>query len=80
MTFKDDRSDREFINLMRYIEDIKDYDDLRVANRKLFKMEQVYKFNVENFIQYYEYEEGMRDSSDEEIDDEEEDKHREFGD
>jgi len=53
--FKDDKDDTEFICLMNYVTAIKDYDDLRVPNRAAFKMEQVYKFNLENFIQYYDY-------------------------
>ena len=48
--FKDDKDDTEFISLMSYITAIKDFDDLRVPNRNAFKMEQVYKFNLDNYI------------------------------
>jgi len=37
--FKDDKEDREFLFLMNYLENIKDLDDLRVANRELFRMD-----------------------------------------
>jgi len=48
--FKDDKDDREFICLMNYLTAIKDCDDLRVPNKAAFKMEQVYKFNLDNYI------------------------------
>jgi hypothetical protein len=53
--FKDDKDDTEFINLMNYLTAIKDYDDLRVHNNSAFKMEQVYKFNLDKYIEYYDY-------------------------
>lgn len=40
---------------MNYICNIKDFEDLRSPNKAAFKMEQIYKFNMDNFIQYYEY-------------------------
>ena len=42
MPFKDDKDDREFIDLMNYIKAIKDCEDLRVPNKNAFKMEKVY--------------------------------------
>jgi CTD small phosphatase-like protein 2 len=48
--FKDDKDDREFILLMNYLAMIKEKDDFRIQNKKNFKMEQVYKFNLNNFI------------------------------
>lgn len=48
--FKDDKEDTEFICLMNYIAAIKDMEDLRVPNRHAFKMEQVYRFNLDNYI------------------------------
>jgi len=57
---------------MNYIQMIKDCEDFRVANREAFKMEQVYQFNMEKFIHYYEYNEGDEKSDDEYSDQEEE--------
>jgi hypothetical protein len=58
LPFKDDKDDKEFLNLMNYIERIKDCDDLRIPNKAAFKMEQVYQFNLDKFIQYYEFDEN----------------------
>lgn len=55
---------------MNYIFAIKDYDDLRTPNKAAFKMEQIYKFNMDNFIQYYEYELCDEKSDDEYSDNE----------
>jgi CTD small phosphatase-like protein 2 len=51
--FKDDKDDIEFTCLMHYLEKIKDEPDFRVPNREAFKMEQVHKFNLGNYINYY---------------------------
>lgn len=53
--FKNDKDDREFIHLMNYLEVMKNYDDLRIPNREAFKMEQVYQFKLDKYIQYYDY-------------------------
>lgn len=41
---------------MNYLDNIKDIEDFRVANRNAFKMEMVYKFNLGSCIEEYEYE------------------------
>lgn len=67
--FKDDKEDTEFQCLMNYLENIKDMDDFRVANREAFRMEQVYKFNLDTYIGEYDYdicEKNFDDSDDEE--------------
>ena len=69
--FKDDKDDTEFISLMHYITSIKDCEDLRVPNRHAFKMEQVYKFNLDKYIQYYDYDQCDGKSDDEYSDNEE---------
>lgn len=51
--FKDDKEDIEFDCLIGYLEKIKDVPDFRVPNRDAFKMEQVHKFNLGNYIGYY---------------------------
>jgi len=48
--FKDDKEDKEFQCLMNYIKAIKDLEDFRIPNRAAFKMEQVYKFNIDSFL------------------------------
>lgn len=53
--FKDDKSDAEFQCLMNYLMNIKDIDDFREANRDAFKMDLVYKFNNNNYINEYDY-------------------------
>jgi hypothetical protein len=54
------------------LDNIKDIEDFRVANRDAFKMEQVYKFNLGSCIEEYEYENC--DNSDNEYSDNEEPK------
>jgi NLI interacting factor-like phosphatase len=75
--FKDDKEDREFILLMNYLKMIKDKSDFRVQNKKYFKMEQVYKFDLNNFIQYYD-DDSIYQLSDEEDDEgaNEDDEHK----
>lgn len=58
---------------MNYLEMIKDCDDFRVPNREAFKMEQVYKFNLGNYIHYYDYDLLCDEKSDDEYSDHEED-------
>lgn len=50
---------------MHYLTSIKDCEDLRVPNRQAFKMEQVYKFNLDKYIQYYDYDQCDEKSDDE---------------
>lgn len=58
---------------MNYLTAIKDCDDLRVPNRHAFKMEQVYKFNLDKYIQYYDYDQCDEKSDDEYSDNDEDD-------
>ena len=64
--FKDDSEDREFQYLMNYLMILKDCDDMRELNKEAFKMEQVYQFELDPYIHYYDY-----DLCDEHSDDEE---------
>jgi hypothetical protein len=41
---------------MCYLENIKDLDDMREANKAAFKMEMIYKFNMNGYIAEYDYE------------------------
>ena len=40
---------------MNYITVLKGYDDMRVFNREAFKMDQLLKFKLDNYIDYYNY-------------------------
>jgi hypothetical protein len=53
--FKDDKDDTEFLFLIEYLTNIMDIDDYREANKDAFKMEKVYKFNLNSCIDQYEY-------------------------
>ena len=48
------------------MEDMHAYDDMREACKMAFNMEQVYKFNLDNCIQYYDYDECDKDDDEEE--------------
>ena len=50
---------------MNYLQNIKDIDDFRKANRDAFKMEIVYKFNNDNYIGEYDYDLCGNDSAEE---------------
>ena len=75
--FKDDKEDTEFLCLMNYLENIKDLDDMRVANRQAFKMEHIYKFSNDNYISEYDYELCEKDSDEDYSDHEDEHSHHE---
>ena len=53
--FKDDKDDNEFLFLIEYLTNIMGIDDYREANKDAFKMEKVYKFNLNSCIDQYEY-------------------------
>jgi TFIIF-interacting CTD phosphatase-like protein len=40
--FKDDKDDTEFIHLMNYLQNLKEFEDMRTLNKAAFKMEQIY--------------------------------------
>jgi len=55
--FKEDKSDREFISLMRFLIRIGSMDDIRVALSDAFSFEDMAnkeKYNFSSFIKYYE--------------------------
>ena len=68
--FKDDKDDREFLCLMHFLELLNQEEDMRVLNRQAFKMEQVYQFKLDKYIQYYNYELCEEQSDDEYSEDE----------
>jgi len=51
----------EFLSLMKYLKAISDQPDYRECNRRAFKLEQVYKFNMDNYIHLYTGEDAFND-------------------
>lgn len=64
--------------LIQYLQTIKDYDDLRDPTREAFKMEQVYKFNLDACIEEYDYNLCEENSDDEYSGDEDDGSKGEF--
>jgi CTD small phosphatase-like protein 2 len=58
--FKEDPRDTEFLNLIKYLDKIKDVEDVREYNNKAFSLRKIFKTNLEPFIQYYDFEECER--------------------
>lgn len=57
--FKEDKNDKEFLSLTRFLVGIHKKPDLRVALRDAFSFENISskeKYDFENFIEYYDYE------------------------
>ena len=75
--FREDPEDNEFKSLMHCLEIIAKADDVRDVNRELFSLEKVYKFNLDNFIHHYTYEDDSYGEEDDEEDVQEESKQRE---
>jgi hypothetical protein len=58
--FKEEKDDKEFLFLKRFLFDIKDYDDLREPIRGAFQLDKLIedeRFSFDDFIEYYDYEE-----------------------
>jgi hypothetical protein len=58
--FKEDRTDKEFLFLKRFLFDIRNYDDLREPIDVAFCLEELRtseKYNFDDFIEFYDYEE-----------------------
>ena len=57
--FKEDKTDKEFVSLERFLVRISQEDDLREALRDAFSFEtisQKEKYDFESFIKYYDFE------------------------
>lgn len=57
--FKEDKNDKEFLSLMRFLVRIHKENDLRLALRDAFSFENISckeKYDFENFIEFYDYE------------------------
>lgn len=72
--FKDDKEDTEFLHLMDYITKLSEHEDMRILNRAAFRMDQIYRFKLDNYIQYYDYD-LCEENSDDEYSDEENSPH-----
>ena len=58
--FKEDPRDTEFLNLIKYLERCADVPDVREINKKAFQLRRIFRFNLEPFIKYYDFEECER--------------------
>jgi CTD small phosphatase-like protein 2 len=58
--FKEDPRDTEFLNLIKYLERCADVYDVREINKKAFQLRRIFKYNLEPFIKYYDFEECER--------------------
>ena len=81
--FKEDKTDKEFLFLKRFLADIRGYDDLREPIDAAFCLEELYssdKYNFDSFIEYYDYEDcEVEQDLDDEYEIEEEEKSRVAG-
>jgi hypothetical protein len=81
--FKEDKTDNEFLFLKRFLADIRNYDDLRQPIGAAFSLEELYsseKYNFDEFIEYYDYEECEEEQDmDDEYEIQEEEKSRVAG-
>ena len=55
--FKEDPRDTEFLNLIKYLDKCVDVYDVREINKKAFQLQKIYKYNLEPFIEYYNFDE-----------------------
>lgn len=53
--FFGEKDDKELIKVIKYFTKIAANDDLRVPNKQMFKLDKIFKSDIENFIQYYDF-------------------------
>ena len=51
--FYDNKEDQELEDVTRYLLEIKDVDDVRVANKQKFQLQDLAELNIETYVQYY---------------------------
>lgn len=56
-SFMEDTNDKEFLHLMRYLEQVHEIDDFRKANQAAFKLCEINRYKLRPFIDYYDPEE-----------------------
>ena len=57
LPFKEDKNDREFLFLTRFLVDLSTCEDVRDMLKVAFSLEDINNYNLDEFIQYYDYEE-----------------------
>jgi hypothetical protein len=81
--FKEDKTDKEFLFLKRFLYDIRSYEDLREPISAAFCLDELCKsdkYNFDEFINYYDYEECEEEQDlDDEFEAQEEEKTRVAG-
>lgn len=50
------------IKLMKYVQSISDKEDMRNTNTEIFQLHKIYNTDIENFIEYYDFD-NLVDSS-----------------
>ena len=55
--FKENPDDKEFLYLKLYLQKLMEEDDLPKANERNFRLKEISSYNLDNFIDYYDYEE-----------------------
>lgn len=66
--FFGDQKDTEMIKVIRYLEHIRNHDDLRIQNDKIFQLTKILNSNIDCFIKYYNFD--VISDNDEDDDDE----------
>lgn len=50
------KKDRSLLQLMHYLDHIKDFDNLRLENERCYELQMIYDSNIEEFAEYYQSE------------------------
>jgi len=56
-SFMEDKNDKEFLHLMKYLKQVAHVEDLREANRQAFRLHDIYDYKLRPFIHFYDAEE-----------------------
>ena len=54
---------------MKYLQQLGNSTNLRLENEKTYKLKEIFKYNMEDYIQYYESDEWSSDEEDKDFDD-----------
>ena len=63
-----DSHDSELLKVMKYLQQLGNSTNLRLENEKTYKLKEIFKYNMEDYIQYYESDEWS-DEEDKDFDD-----------
>ncbi len=61
--FFGEKEDNEMVKLIKYIQGLSDKEDLRATNTSVFQLHKIYNTDIENFIQYYDFDNLMDEQS-----------------